>query len=826
MAIGNCISVTVTRVSTTQSSSNSSTRAQSVGQVSQSSLPADVDVDMEVDFSLSTVHLTGIRTQPHPQTNFSADDSVDVDMESASITSDNMEISPIFSSEPVINVELDKENVEESPETMASHASNVMQCSITSFLDAALPSETPENAMDDLMESFSNVSSSQIIFSNDSLKEMGEVESLPDTSTSSYSNPLSEINCIRPTPVVFDNMGCVDPPPPLRVPLTGSLSTPFPASARIWPKRVNTGEQFSLSLPGKSTLSFARDKAFTKGILMSFDIFRTNPPRALDSLEIDQPPVVARQQLTMQKFMNDLLELDVGKAIVVSSFESYLKGIIPVEKWINGKLDSVSEKYVQRFVDDLLSHYQLIEADRSAELQLRMGQSAKPLLTENAKSAEHWTNFLEAFNQLTIEKKIRRINSLRDHFYNQFCEAAERRMLTSLTTPVNNIEHQLREQLNSLDESLQARKAEIENLKSGKASLILSGSNLHIDLDGWLEILENDAIFIAIKKAREGREAIEVAISEVMEERKELRTKLESLGHHSEVLEALPNSRQLSTSDFVGLGTSLITFGPPVPQSRILDACRRLFRASELTCLSAEENIYEITTIFGLIVVRASCECDHQGDSGWSAWSQVITDLEIRFRRDPTLLNSTNQVGECAFQRLKENWKLVADNLTGRRLEDAVDFLEYALHSYILLATCLRALHEIEVLVSIETNYSWKPVSAPQLDGNRNGVWRSCRDFYVLGKALSFTIPPDSRPFKLTGIIAPKNSSSLLKTELEIYSVDDLFNPEKVSSMKCKDLFGESRLDLLRKLPLSARGNIADIYEHLIMTATKSDTFE
>lgn len=260
--------------------------------------PIDEAVDMEVDCSVSTVQLTESRPQINPQTVCSVDEPDDVSMDSASITSDNMETSPIVSDEKISKIELDKENIAKSSESMVAYVSKTD----TSFQDATTNSETPEITVDDHLARFSNtfVSGSQIASSNDSLQEKKEVESLNDhenTSSSSYSNPLSGFNLIRPAPVSFDMLGSVNCRSPLRVPFTGSLSSPFSASFRIPPRRVNT-EELSLSLPGKSNLSFGRDKAFTKSLLMSFDTFRTNPPRALDLSEIVQPPTVSLTKIS------------------------------------------------------------------------------------------------------------------------------------------------------------------------------------------------------------------------------------------------------------------------------------------------------------------------------------------------------------------------------------------------------------------------------------------------------------------------------------------------------------------------------------------------
>lgn len=83
---------------------------------------------------------------------------------------------------------------------------------------------------------------------------------------------------------------------------------------------------------------------------------------------------------------------------------------------------------------------------------------------------------------------------------------------------------------------------------------------------------------LAIKKARECTEITKGEISELLQEQKELQQQSEALKHTKEGKGSLDGriQQQHSVSYFVGLGTSLTAFGPPVPQSRVLEACRRL----------------------------------------------------------------------------------------------------------------------------------------------------------------------------------------------------------------------------------------------------------
>ncbi|KAM3185647.1 hypothetical protein ACTXT7_005944 [Hymenolepis weldensis] len=346
------------------------------------------------------------------------------------------------------------------------------------------------------------------------------------------------------------------------------------------------------------------------------------------------------------------------------------------------------------------------------------------------------------------------------------------------------MESEVLEKLDSLERDIQVKQAEIKRLQE------------------------------AIKKARECTEITKGEISKLLQERKELQQQSEVLKQTKEGKSPLNGriQQQHSISYFVGLGASLTAFGPPVPQSRVLEACRRLQVLN-----TPRENSYKVTTFYGLITFQIGCA--QSNNSSWSASSLEVRNLEIGFRRKPALMKTTNAIGEYAFERLKKNWQLVVDNLLGRSLEDTLDFFEYVLHSYALLAMCLHALCSIGILVTLET--SLYPISIPDLCENmsKSGPWRFSKNFYVLGKALSLEIPQDSKPFRLSGYIAPKNSTNLLKTEYKIYSPHDLFKPEAAKSVEVKDLSGNSRLDLLQNSTISPTDNIVDIHEKLISIA-------
>ncbi|VDO03914.1 unnamed protein product [Rodentolepis nana] len=779
-----------------------------------SSSGSDMDVSMNVTYDehvISPDHTPQERRKPQA-TYFPSNKTVDVSMGTSSEISANMEECSIVSAlEGNFN---DKANNESEMESMAEVT---LSCTPTRkqppHIDVTMHSElTPKivstlNTKSSLIFSASSRTMEVEHVTHDDLEGGGiEEENFYEKS---YSNPLEEFNLIRPTPASFDVLGsmrCRSPAPP-STPLTKivvaagrTLPSFSPNFATKQPplSRSRYGG-FSLSLPGKTELSAEREIQLSRSLLAGFDSFLPTFNGALKSVKIDELPVVARKRMTIEEFSNELLQIDFASVIDASAFEEELAQVIPMKLWESGELNPISTRFIRHFIEDVTTTYNLIESGRTAELHYRMGQSAKVLLTG----------------------KTQRISSLREHFFNHVCDVATKRMLSELSEPINKMEIEVQEYLASLERDVRAKQAEMKRLQE--------------ELNGWTELLDDDASFIAIRKARECTDSIKDDISQVLRERNELQQQSEVLKqtNRKSPFNGCPQHHPISY--FAGLGTSLTAFGPPVPQSRVLEACRRLqvlqYPLNAYTfCLAVEENSYIITTFYGLITFRV--DCAPSSNSLWSASNLEITNLDVAFRRsenhfdssdscslDPALMKTTNSVGEYAFRRMKENWQLVADNLLGRKFEDALDFFEYVLHSYALLATCLHGLCSLGILITLET--SWHSISIPDLyeTKSRCDPWRLSKNFYVLGKALSLEISRDSEPFRLSGYVAPKNSTNLLKTEFKIYSPHDLFKPEASKSIEVKDLFGNSRLDLLKSPTISPKDTVVDIHEKLISIA-------
>ncbi|VUZ52490.1 unnamed protein product, partial [Hymenolepis diminuta] len=783
----------------------------------------------EMDISMDVIDEQDMSTSRTPQecqkpqvAYLLTNQTVDVSMDTCCETSVNMEGDSVVSEvEERVNNCKSNESEKENMAELTVYCTPIKQQA--PYIDVTMCSEgTPKMAtiLSDKNPLMTSVSPRTEEIEQES-REDPEIEIGEENSfAKSYSNPLEEFNLIRPTPASFDVLGSMKlrspaPPPLPSTPLTKivvttgrtlpSLSPCFAIreTSLSRPKR----EEFSLLIPGKTGLSAERENQLSRSLLVGFDSFLSTFHGALKSANIEEPPVVARKRITMEEFMKDVLQLDVTTAIDMSAFEMKLAQVIPVKLWESGELDPVSKRFVRHFIEDVITTYGLIESGRTAELHYRMGQSAKVLLTGTNKfgPVDSWTKFLTEFNQLSIEQKTQRIIALREHFYKHICNVATKRMISELSEPINKMESEVLEKLDSLERDIQVKQAEIKRLQE--------------ELNEWTEILEDDVSFLAIKKARECTEITKDEISELLQERKELHQKSEALKHTKEGKSPLNGriQQQHSISYFVDLGTSLTAFGPPVPQSRVLEACRRLFSSSEVTCVSARENSYKVTTFYGLITFQVGCA--QSNNSSWSASNLDVKNLEIEFRRKPALMKTTNAIGEYAFERLKKNWQLVVDNLLGRSFEDTLDFFEYVLHSYALLAMCLHALCSLGILVTLET--SLYPISISDLCENKSkiGPWRFSKNFYVLGKALSLEIPQDSKPFRLSGYVGPKNSTNLLKTEYKFYSPHDLFKPEAAKSLEVKDLFGNSRLDLLQDSTISPTDNIVDIHEKLISIA-------
>nr|CDS27739.1 conserved hypothetical protein [Hymenolepis microstoma] len=791
-----------------------------------SSFPNIFSCVSEMDISMDVTDERGISPDRTPQERrmpqaayFPSNQTVDVSMETCGETSANMEEDSVVSelegnfNDKIYN-ESEKENMAEvtlsyTPTRKQTPNFDVTMCSErTPKIGSTLSTKSP------LIFSVSPRMVEVEQVSHDDLEVDIVEESYYEKS---YSNALEELYLFRPTPASFDALGSMRcrSPAPQSTPLTKivvaagrtlpSLSPYFATNQT--PLTRSKHKEFSLSLPGKTALSAEREVQLSRSLLVGFDSFLPTFHGALKSVNIEELPVVARKCMTMEEFSNELLQIDFDSAIDASAFEVELAQVIPVKLWETGELNPISMRFIRHFIEDVITTYGLIESGRIAELHYRMGQSAKVLLTGTTKfgPVDSWTKFLTEFYQLSVEQKTQRISALRQHFFNRVCDVATKRMLSELSEPINKMEIEVRENLDSLERDIRAKQAELKRLQE--------------ELKGWTEILEDDASFIAIRKARECTDSFKDEISEVLREHKELQQLSEVLKHRKGKSPFNGCIQHHPISYFAGLGTSLTAFGPPIPQSRVLEACRRLFSFSEVTCTSVQKNSYIITTFYGLITFPVGCTPSNH--SFWSPSNLEVTSLDVAFRRNPALMKTTNSIGEYAFSRLKENWQLVADNLLGRNFEDALDFFEYVLYPYALLATCLHGLCSLGVLVTLET--SWQhPISIPDLceTKSKSGPWRLSKNFYALGKALSLEISQDSEPFRLRGYVAPKNSTNLLKTEYKIYSLHDLLKPEASKSMEVKDLFGNSRLDLLKNPTIiSSTDNIVDIHEKLLSIA-------
>ncbi|VDL61530.1 unnamed protein product [Hymenolepis diminuta] len=687
----------------------------------------------EMDISMDVIDEQDMSTSRTPQecqkpqvAYLLTNQTVDVSMDTCCETSVNMEGDSVVSEvEERVNNCKSNESEKENMAELTVYCTPIKQQA--PYIDVTMCSEgTPKMAtiLSDKNPLMTSVSPRTEEIEQES-REDPEIEIGEENSfAKSYSNPLEEFNLIRPTPASFDVLGSMKlrspaPPPLPSTPLTKivvttgrtlpSLSPCFAIreTSLSRPKR----EEFSLLIPGKTGLSAERENQLSRSLLVGFDSFLSTFHGALKSANIEEPPVVARKRITMEEFMKDVLQLDVTTAIDMSAFEMKLAQVIPVKLWESGELDPVSKRFVRHFIEDVITTYGLIESGRTAELHYRMGQSAKVLLTGTNKfgPVDSWTKFLTEFNQLSIEQAI--LPSVVPILY-KFMS-------------LQKMESEVLEKLDSLERDIQVKQAEIKRLQE--------------ELNEWTEILEDDVSFLAIKKARECTEITKDEISELLQERKELHQKSEALKHTKEGKSPLNGriQQQHSISYFVDLGTSLTAFGPPVPQ----------FSSSEVTCVSARENSYKVTTFYGLITFQVGCA--QSNNSSWSASNLDVKNLEIEFRRKPALMKTTNAIGEYAFERLKKNWQLVVDNLLGRSFEDTLDFFEYVLHSYALLAMCLHALCSLGILVTLET--SLYPISISDLCENKSkiGPWRFSKNFYVLGKALSLEIPQDSKPFRL-----------------------------------------------------------------------------
>ncbi|KAL5102966.1 hypothetical protein TcWFU_006427 [Taenia crassiceps] len=622
------------------------------------------------------------------------------------------------------------------------------------------------------------------------------------------SDPLEGLNQIRPAQVSFGGLGSATRSP--RRP-TGSLFTPLTpllsTSMRTPSMHVLPLEEFSITGVGKRDLSIARDKRITEPLLLNLEFIRTTSTHSFNQLKV-KPPVVVRQRVTVEEFIYDLLELDVSTVIKMSCFESVLEKVLPIDSWKAGKLDPIAEKYLQNFVDDLVTSNGLLANSRTVAYKSRMGQSVDLTLTEKTKSTDFWSEFLMEFNESSVDQKIQRINSLKDLFYDQICATAVKRAVSSLLSPLENLERQLEEKVTALEKEVQAKLNEMEKLQA--------------ELDGWSDILDNEAVFIAIAKARENIEETMAGTAEVLKERKELRLQLEALECSKVVKEHQEASfhRHLPTSYYVGRGASLFPFGPPVPQSRLVEVCHSLFSTSQVISFSAEANIYHINTLLGLILVEVHCKSRQQCDT-WSASNEEILNLRICTQKDLAQLDAINEVAAFAVDCMKQNWALLTNCLVGRTLEDAVDFLEYSLQSYALLMVFLRALFFADVSVELELPNVELEYSFPAIDqAHPTKAWRFCQSFYTVAKAVSLDTVLSLKPLRLIGIIAPMGVNAVLRTVSNVSSTSDLLSAEAISSISLEDPIGNIRLECLRHLSSDvaphAPDNFVTFHERLV----------
>uniref|UniRef100_A0A915F0L0 Serrate RNA effector molecule n=1 Tax=Echinococcus canadensis TaxID=519352 RepID=A0A915F0L0_9CEST len=594
---------------------------------------------------------------------------------------------------------------------------------------------------------------------------------------SAFSNPLEEFNKIRPAQAAFDVPGSAKQPPPRSLgPLFTPIRTPMLSTSMRTPsKHVLPSEEFFVAGIGKHDLSIARDRRLTERLLTNFEFLRATSTRGFGQLKVE-PPV----------------------------------------------LDPAAEQYLQTFLDDLVTFYGLRANSRTVAYKSRMGQLVDLALTEKTKSADFGLDFLKEFNELSIDGKIQRINSLRDLFCNRICANAVNKVVSSLQFPLGNLERQLEEKVIALEKEVQAKLREVDKLQT--------------ELNGWSGILENEAVLVAIIKARENIEETKAKTAEVLKEKEELRLQLEALECSKPVKEHREASfhRYLPTSYYVGLGASLFTFGPPVPQSRLVEVSHRLFSTSQVTCVSAEANIYHISTLFGLILVEVHCKHRHQCGT-WSASKQEILNFHIFIQEgnfcvclsplslsiDLAQLDTINDVADFAVDCLKRNWALLTDCFVGRTLEDAVDLLEYSLQSYALLIMFLRALFFADVSVVLELPRIDLGSSLCGIDRTpRTKAWRFCPSFYTVAKALSLDALLGSKPLRLIGIIAPRGANAVLKTVCNVFSTSDLLNAEATPSIFIEDPIGNIRLECLRQLsssiPPHAPDNLVSFHERLI----------
>ncbi|VDK40209.1 unnamed protein product [Taenia asiatica] len=662
------------------------------------------------------------------------------------------------------------------------------------------------------------------------------------------SDPLEGLNQIRPAQISFGGLGSATQPPPRTMgPLFTPLLTPMLSTSMRTPSmHILPLEEFSIAGIGKRDLSIARDKRLTEPLLLNLEFLRTTSSHSFDQLKVE-PPVVVRQRVTVGEFIYDLLGLNLSKVITVSSFESMLEKVLPIESWKAGKLDPIVEKCLQTFVDDLITSNGLLANSRTVAYKSRMGQLVDLTLTESiqfifssfrsqcepsiqlfntepnpsvpidlcfvehlqkTKSTDFWSEFLMEFNELSVDQKIQRINSLRDLFYDQICATAVKRAESSLLLPLENLERQLEEKVTALEKEVQAKSKEMEKLQA--------------ELDGWCDILDNEAVFVAIAKACENIEETKAEIVEVLKEREELRLQLEALECSKAIKEHQEASfhRHLPTSYYVGLGASLFPFGPPVPQSRLVEVCHNLFSTSQVTCVSVEANVYHISTLLGLILVKVHCKSRQQCGI-WSASKEEILDLHICTQKDSAQLDAINEVAEFAVDCLKQNWTPLTDCLVGRTLEDAVDFLEYSLQSHALLIMFLRALFFADVSVDLELPSVDLDCSLPAIDQvHPTKAWRFCPSFYMVAKAVSLDTIIGSKPLRLIGIIAPRGVNAVLKTVSNVSSTSDLLSAEAISSISLEDPIGNIRLECLRhlssKVAPHASDNIVSFHERLV----------
>ncbi|VDM32005.1 unnamed protein product [Hydatigera taeniaeformis] len=614
------------------------------------------------------------------------------------------------------------------------------------------------------------------------------------------ADPLKEFNQIRPAQVSFGGLDSDSRPQPRPI-FTPVLTPMLSSSMGTVSMHALPSDEFLIAGKGKFNLQIARDRRLVEPLLPNFEFLRATSTHAFDQLKA-KPPVILRQRVTVEEFIYDLLELNVSTAIKTSSFEVILEKILPIESWKAGKL-------------------------------------------QRSEKTDFWSEFLVEFNELPVDAKIQRINSLKDFFYDRICSTAVKRAVSSLLPPLENLEHRLGEKVAALEKEVQAKLKEVEQLEIG----VLASANycfLPFQILRRSFWIVNDPFhyFAALTKAREKIEETKAETVEILKEREEFRLQLESMEYSKVVEEHQEASfhRHLPTSYYVGLGASLFPFGPSVPQSRLLAVCRSLFSTSQITCASVEDNVYHINTLLGLILIEVHCKSRQQWNT-WSASEQEILSFHICLQKDLAQLDAVNDVAEFAVDRLKQRWSLLTDCLVGRTLEDFVDvsteqrglnkkldgsmltvlvqFLEYSLQSYVLLMMFLRALFfvNISALLELPPTDSECFSQFPDQDYPTK-AWRYCPSFYTVAKALSFDAALDSKPLRLIGIIAPKEVNAVLKTVSKVSSISDLLNAESISSISLEDPIGNIRLELLQQLSSKAAphapDNFVSFHERLV----------